>query len=170
MSFSDVTKKKQSDSAKKRLIHGHTGHKHSATTIRKLRAHTAALWASGRFAGVSSIHIKMRDFLNTLTLVEPYQEEYQVGYFSMDFAFPLHKIAIECQGTFFHVDPRIYSDGPINAIQRRNFGRDKVKRLLTKRKGWTIIEVWETEINDGSFKKTLQKELSNYAIIKNQIN
>ena len=165
MIFSDTTKKKQSDSAKKRIIHGHSGCKHTKSTIRKLKAHTAALWASGRFARVSSIHIKMREFLNTLSLVESYKEEHQVSYFSMDFAFPLHKIAIECQGTFFHVDPRIYPNGPINAIQRRNFGRDKVKRLLTKRQGWTIIEVWETEINDGSFKKDLQNQLKKQHVI-----
>lgn len=30
-----------------------------------------------------------------------FQEEYQVKYFSLDFAFIKDKVGIECQGTFF---------------------------------------------------------------------
>ena len=153
---SEETKKKQSESARARVVHGHTGHKHSKKTKLKLREKTALLWASGVFNRTTSIHLKVRTFLQELSLKEEVREEYQVKYFSMDFAFPKAKIAIECQGTYFHIDPRIYPNGPIDAIQRRNFGRDKAKKKICEsQEGWIIIELWETEINDGSFKKIL---------------
>lgn len=162
---SDEVKAKQSESAKKRKVHGHTGKKHSEETKEKLRLNTAKLWASGVFNRASSIHLKMRDFLNDLEL--EFEEEHQVKYFSFDFAFPEKKIAIECQGQFFHVDPRIYPNGPICAIQRRNFGRDIAKRkVCSGQEGWTIIEIWEAEINDGSFKEQLKCKLLELGILK----
>lgn len=158
-------KEKQSVSAKNRKIHGHTGKKHSPETIKKLRQHTAKLWASGVFNRVTSIHIKVREYLQELGL--SFQEEHQVRYFSLDFALLEHKVGIECQGTFFHVDPRIYPNGPICAIQRRNFGRDKAKRkICCDQEGWVIIELWETEINDGTFKEYLKCELQKLNLLK----
>lgn len=164
---SDEAKKKQSISAKKRKIHGHTGKKHSEESIQKMREATAKSWAAGNFKRESSIHIKMREFLSTLELTENLEEEFQVKYFSLDFAFPDVKIGIEVQGQFFHVDPRVYPNGPICAIQRRNFGRDKVKKqYCCDRNGWVIIEVWEAEINDGTFKEQLKCRLQELNLLK----
>lgn len=150
---------KQADSAKRRKIHGHLGFKHSNETKNILREKTAYGWASGRFSKVTSIHKKVREFLSTLILEESPKEEYLVKYYSMDFAFPEHKVAIECQGTYFHIDPRVYKDGPINAMQRRNAGRDKAKKTYCENNGWKIIEIWELEINDGRFKEQLKCKL-----------
>lgn len=166
VSLSQETRKRQSDSAKRRKIHGHTGRKHSPKTIKKLRENTARLWAQGRFNLVSSIHLKMREFLKTLSLVEKVEEEFQVKYFSMDFALQKAKVAIECQGTYFHVDPRKYPSGPIDDIQRRNYGRDKAKNKICSRDGWTIIPCWETEINNGEFKKDILCKLSELNLLK----
>ena len=160
------TKQKQSESAKRRLIHGHTGIKHSKKVKSAMRIPTAGLWARGVFNRTTSIHLKVKEFLKTLNLVEQPVEEFQVKYFSMDFAFPTHKVAIEVQGTFFHVDPRIYPNGPINAIQRRNFGRDNAKKkVCCNQEGWKIIEVWETEINDGTFQNFLTNKLKEYKLL-----
>ncbi len=97
----------------------------------------------------------MREFLALLNLKERLQEEFQVKYYSIDFAFQNAKVAIECDGTYYHVDPRIYPDGPKDKIQRRNFGRDKAKNKYLSDRGWTILRCWETEINDGTFKEYL---------------
>lgn len=139
---------------------------HSPETIEKLRKNTARLWATGVFNRITSIHLKMREFLNTLPLVEAFREEYQMVYFSLDFAFPDAKIAIETDGTFYHVDPRVYPNGPINAIQRRNFGRDKAKNKFADRLEWKIIRVWETEINDGTFKEYILCKLKELNLLK----
>lgn len=140
--------------------------KHTSQTIEKLRENTARLWAEGKFNRISSIHKKVRDFLKTLLVKEDFVEEYQVKYFSMDFAFPKSKIAIECQGTYFHVDPRIYPNGPKDAIQRRNYGRDSAKRkVCCDQEGWKIIELWETEINDNSYQEILICKLKEYGLL-----
>ncbi len=162
---SEESKKKQSESAKKRKIHGHTGIKHSKESKNKMREATAKLWANGTFSKTTSIHIKMREFLSTLKLVEKPQEEYQVKYYSLDFALPEHKIGIECQGTYYHIDPRIYPNGPKDKIQRRNFGRDIAKKKYLSDRGWTIIECWETEINDNSFKEYLVDKIKELGLI-----
>jgi hypothetical protein len=146
-------RKKKSESMKGRANHAMP---HSEETKEKLRRSTAGLWARGVFNRVTSIHLKMREFLKTLNLKEQFVEEYQVKYFSMDFAFPNAKIGIECQGTFYHIDPRVYPNGPKTAIQRRNKGRDVAKRkVCCDQEGWIIVEAWEIEINDGSFKEQI---------------
>lgn len=163
---SEETKKKQSNSAKIRKIHGHTGKKHSPETIEKLRTITADRIKNKKFHRESSLNIKVREFLDSLNLTFSYEKEFTIKYFSCDFAFPQQKIAIECQGTFFHIDPRIYPNGPICAVQRRNFGRDKVKREYLEKHGWKLIEIWETEINDDTFKKYLECKLKELNILK----
>ena len=166
-SASEETKIKQSEAGKRRKIHGHTGHKHSDLTKEQLRQNTARLWSVGIFNKVTSIHIKVREFLLSLDLSEKLEEEYQVKYFSMDFAFPDVKVAIECQGTYYHIDPRRYPNGPINAMQRRNKGRDKAKRTFCcGQLGWIIIELWETEINNGQFKDILLCKLQELNLLK----
>jgi G:T-mismatch repair DNA endonuclease (very short patch repair protein) len=155
----EETKSKQSQSAKKRKVHGHTGRKHSEKTKNQLRKMTAERYGNGIFKRETSIHIKMREFLSELNLISPFSEEHPLVYFSLDFAFPEFKIAIECQGTYFHIDPRFYPDGPKSSVQRRNFGRDKSKKKFLDKMGWTMIELWETEINNGEFKNILTCKL-----------
>lgn len=163
---SEETKKKQRLARKNSNKKARHTTPHSEASKEKLRKSTARLWAEGVFDRTTSIHIKVRDFLQTLNLLEKPVEEFQVKYFSMDFAFPNHKIAIECQGSYYHIDPRIYPNGPINAMQRRNFGRDKAKRkVCCDQEGWIIIELWEPEINDGTFKDILQNKLLEYTLI-----
>lgn len=139
---------------------------HSEAAKEKCRIGTARGWAEGRFNRTSSIHIKMREYLQSLPLKQPFVEEHQVKWFSMDFAFPERKVAIEVQGGYYHVDPRLYPDGPGDAIQRRNWGRDKVKRTICcEREGWVIIEVWETEINSGAFQHDIICKLKQYGLL-----
>ncbi len=133
---------------------------HSAETIKKLRSNTSKMWAEGVFSRKTSIEKIVENFLLSLSLKEEPVFQYQIDYYSVDFAFPKSKIAIECNGTFFHVDPRIYPNGPICAIQRRNFGRDVAKKKwVVDKKGWFMLELWETEINDGTFKDILKCKL-----------
>lgn len=166
--ISEETRLKQSKAMYKRIEKNGPLHAipHSSETCEKLRKHTANLWATGIFRKVTSIHIKIREFLKTLNLKETPQEEYQVKYYSLDFALPDHKVGIECQGTYFHIDPRIYPNGPKDKIQRRNFGRDKAKKTYLTNKGWIIIESWETEINDGSFKNHILCKLKELNLLK----
>lgn len=161
---SEEARLKQSESAKRRKVHGHTGKKHSTETIKKLRENTAKMYQEKRYNRVTQIEIKVRDFLNELDL--EFSEQYFFKYYSLDFALEKYKICIECQGTYFHVDPRIYPNGPISKVQKRNFGRDKAKKKFLNNNGWTLIELWETEINDGQFKDILICKLKELKVLE----
>jgi very-short-patch-repair endonuclease len=157
--LSEETKLKLSEAAKKRKIHGHAGKKHSEEAKAIMREKTAARYRNGTFKRETSIHVKVREFLSKLDLVSAPEEEFTLKYFSLDFAFPDKKLAIECQGTYFHIDPRFYPNGPVSKVQRRNFGRDVAKKKYLDRMGWTMLELWETEINNEQFKEILTCKL-----------
>lgn len=139
---------------------------HSTETVEKMRIITARRWAEGGFnKGPTSIHVAMRTFLNTLSLVEAYVEEHQEIYYSIDFAFPKARVAIECDGDYFHINPQFYPNGPKDAIQRRNAGRDRAKNSFLGNRGWTVIRIWECDINAGSFKEPLQCRLRELGLL-----
>lgn len=139
---------------------------HSAETCEKMRIITARRWTEGLFnKGATSIHVKMREFLRSLTLNEQFAEEHQEVYYSIDFAFPQAKVAIECDGDYFHCNPQFFPNGPKDAIQRRNAGRDKAKNSFLGNRGWTVIRYWECEINAGSFKKDLLCKLKQFGLL-----
>ena len=164
--MSESSKQKMRDKRRESPVKARHVQKHSKETVEKLRRITAERWAKGVFSNrVTSIHLKMRNFLLSLPLRESLSEEFAVKYYSLDFAFPSMKIAIECQGTYYHVDKRKYPNGPIDAIQRRNYGRDIAKRKFLSKLGWSIIECWETEINNDEFKSHIIGELSKANII-----
>lgn len=165
---SPETIEKLKAAAKRRTKEPHLGCKHSEETKAFFREHTAKLWAEGKFNRKTSIEVKVEEFLNEIkdSLTEDFAFQYLAKYFTLDFAFPGVKVGIECQGTFFHIDPRVYPNGPICAIQRRNLGRDKSKRKYLTERGWTIIELWEIEINDGRFKEQLLCELQKLGLLK----
>lgn len=163
---SDETKEKQREARKNHPLKIRHNTPHSEETKEFLRRNTASLWSRGVFNKTTSIHIKMREFLQTLQFVENFVEEFHIKYFSIDFAFPEHKIAIECQGSYYHVDPRIYPNGAKNAMQRRNLARDKMKREFLNKIDWIIIEIWEPEINDGSFKEEILCKFKELNLLK----
>lgn len=132
---------------------------HSPETCEKLRIINAKKWADRIFDRKTSIEQKMEDFLKTLNLKQEFIYQYQINYFTVDFAFPESKIAIEADGDYYHINPAFYPDGPINAMQRRNFGRDKAKNNYLGQLGWTILRFWECEINSEVYKDKLVKQL-----------
>lgn len=139
---------------------------HSPETREKMRVITAGRWAVGGFnKGTTSIHLKMREFLNGLVLKEPFKEEHQVLYYSLDFAFPQAKVAVECDGDYFHINPKFFPNGPKDAIQRRNAGRDRAKNTFLLNRGWTVIRIWECDINAGTYKDSLLCKLKQSGLL-----
>ncbi len=52
-------------------------------------------------------------------------------------------------------------------MQRRNFGRDILKKqICSDQEGWIILEAWETEINDGTFKNQILCKLKELNLLK----
>lgn len=152
---SEEAKLKQSNSAKKRLVHGHTGIKHTEKSKEKMREETAKRYSDGTFKRKTSIEIKIEGILSSLHLRESYETQYHCKYYSIDFAFVNSKIAIEADGDYFHVNPEFFPNGPVSSVQKRNAGRDKAKNKYLTDRGWTIIRFWENQINQENFKEIL---------------
>ena len=135
-----------------------------------MRIRTAKRIANGEIGckNKTQIEIKTKSFLESLGLVfeDGYlEEQFLIRWFCLDFAFPEHKVAIECQGDFFHINPKFYPNGPTCKIQQRNWGRDKRKKAYLEKCGWKFLEYWECDINAKTYEKELRKELEKLNII-----
>lgn len=68
-----------------------------------------------------------------------YEFEYPVGTRSVDYAIPIRKIAIECDGAAWHFDPV----------------SDERKNEYLKSMGWSVIRLSEDVIRSGTFRNLL---------------
>jgi DNA polymerase III alpha subunit/G:T-mismatch repair DNA endonuclease (very short patch repair protein) len=155
----EYSNKSRSEAAKKRIIHGHTGCKHSEESKELMRQGTIRRFQNGLFPTKdTSINKKVYRFVSTLTRHQ-FVKEYPVSLGVVDIAEPNLKIAIECHGTFFHSDPRFYPDkNKLSSIQRKNRKRDFLKTRWLHENGWKLIVLWEEDINND-FENCKQKIL-----------
>jgi very-short-patch-repair endonuclease len=84
---------------------------------------------------ISSIEIKMAEAFEQIGL-NP-ESQYIIGPFVADFAFPDHKLVVECDGDYWHNLPHIQK-------------KDKIKNYYYWKTGWRIVRLWEHEINASS--------------------
>lgn len=141
-------KAKMSRSAKKRLVHGHTGHKHTPETIEKLRENTIRLHRDGAFKHTKTgPHLEMQSILEKLSIV--FEEEVRAGHFNFDFYLPEYSIYIEVDGDYWHSNPIRYKDGPKSKAQKINASRDASKNKYCRTKGMKLIRVWEYRLNNA---------------------
>ena len=138
-----------SQAAKKRKIHGHTGHKHSEATKQKLRENTLRLIKMGIFKQTrSKPHLKMCEILESLNIL--YIEEKIIKYFSFDFYLPDYNLYLEVDGDYFHSNPRSYPDGPKTKTQKVNYTRDIAKNNFCRKKNLKLMRFWEYDILKGT--------------------
>ncbi|NLZ46963.1 MAG: DUF559 domain-containing protein [Clostridiales bacterium] len=96
-------------------------------------------------ASVSSIEAKIGQELDKLNIKYECQKPICDGRFVLDFYIPKFKLAIECNGDYWHNLP--------DRIER-----DKNLKRYVERKGRDIVFIWEHEINEDS-EKALSKAL-----------
>lgn len=65
-----------------------------------------------------------------------------------DFFIPSKNIVIEIDGTFWHCDPRFYTNGPLYEAQENKVVKDKIKESYCKDKNITIFRFWEHDIKE----------------------
>ena len=80
-----------------------------------------------------------------------FETQYQVGYKFYDFKVKGKNILIELDGDFYHGNPEIFTEGPINKIQIDARKNDLFKDKLAKGNGFKLIRIWE---NDYKKKKS----------------
>ncbi len=66
--------------------------------------------------------------------------------FVCDFAIPGLKIAIECDGDYWHANPKLYPKNKLNDIQKKKLKLDQNKELCLRTKGWKLFRFTESDI------------------------
>lgn len=81
---------------------------------------------------VSSIEYKVRDFLDRIKI--NYIPQFEIYGLFLDIAIPERKLAIECDGDYWHSIPK-------------NRGRDVYKNRMLRHNGWNLLRLKEKDIN-----------------------
>lgn len=92
------------------------------------------------------------------------EEQYKINYKFYDFKVKNKNILIEFHGNYFHCNPKLYPDGPINKMQENAIINDKYKKIIAGQAGFLLIEVWEYDFNNNKslVKKNIKLILDNY--------
>ena len=83
--------------------------------------------------------------------------------YQFDFGIKDERILIEVDGDYWHGNPKLYNeDGSngkrkLNEIQWNKKSKDIEKTKWAESRGFKLIRIWESEINDGTFKEKLNK-------------
>lgn len=99
----------------------------------------------------TAIEVKLRKALWAAGI--RYRANVKDIYGKPDIAIKKYKIAVFCDGSFFHGKDYDSKKKPENNAEywdkkiRRNIERDKEVTSKLKEDGWTVIRFWDTEIN-----------------------
>jgi len=143
--ISDETKLKQSNSAKKRKVHGHTGHKHSEESKELMRQKTLERIKNGDFPQIDTLPSRTMERILKKKKIR-YKKEYVLGSWAFDFCCTDANILIEVDGDYWHSNPKIYPNGPKTKSQKINYYRDIKKNKFCEENKYKLIRFWESDI------------------------
>jgi len=66
-----------------------------------------------------------------------------------DIIMPNYKLVIQCDGDWWHVNPRFYRNKPLSKIQKNNAKRDKWQDAILNNNGWHVMRFWGSDIKDN---------------------
>jgi len=127
--------------------------KHALLTIKQIKSGKTGKRNNGLEKSVSAL-------LETLGI--KHEAQFAIETYVFDFWLPEHNTLIECDGTFWHADPRRYPDkSQLSKIQKRNVANDKVKNEVAKNAGFNLIRLWEHDVmeNPNSVLENLKASL-----------
>lgn len=72
--------------------------------------------------------------------------QYPIQRYLCDYVWVSKKIVFNIHGDFWHANPILYSENKLTKIQKFNATRDKRKTQFLEKIGYTVIDIWESEI------------------------
>lgn len=87
-------------------------------------------------------HMKLKQAMVSAG-ISGFQTELEVGFYSLDEAYPELRVCVEVQGCYWHSCPVCGIQGP-----KVNLRRDKSKKTYLENRGWLVVFVWEHEIRE----------------------
>lgn len=76
------------------------------------------------------------------------ETQFQMGNFLYDAHVKNSNILIEVNGDYWYCNPKVYTSGPINEMQKSHLRRDFAKKNHAKQQGYYLITVWEKDIKE----------------------
>lgn len=104
----------------------------------------------------TKIENKIEDYIKSLNI--NYKKNYRVGRFLVDFYLLDYNLVIECDGDYWHSNPKFYDSKNLDKIQIKNKDRDNRKEKLLNENEINFIRLWEHDIHNY------------FEIVKNKIN
>ena len=135
------------EKAKERGRFPNEGNKHSAETIEKISRSVARQISSGKINKTSRVQLRFYDALLKNFPDEEWEVEWLIDFYSIDIANPNKKICIEVDGDFWHANEERGFTLKYES-QKRSLKNDKRKNCYLTDKGWRVIRIWESEINE----------------------
>lgn len=97
--------------------------------------------------------IEIEKWLNENNIVFNHPDRIQIKPKELDFYFPNHNFAIEFQGTYWHMDPRIYEASDHNKSNHKTaqeiWDKDKAKADKCCEVGIDLLSIWESDWNQN---------------------
>jgi very-short-patch-repair endonuclease len=93
---------------------------------------------------ISSVELKVINWIKDAGF--EVDTQYALGNFLYDGHIKNTNILIEVNGDYWHCNPKIYKNGPINNMQKSHIKRDFAKKAFSSREGYYQITLWENDI------------------------
>lgn len=121
----------------------------SISAVEDIRKKHGIIKTGNEVTGPTYIEVFVKNFLDEITLPYLFQEKIDNLYVP-DFQIYANnkKIIIEVNGDYYHCNPYIYKDGPKDEIQVKHVIRDYYKKCYYLSRGYILLEIWESEINN----------------------
>jgi very-short-patch-repair endonuclease len=107
------------------------------------RSHSERIVTQARFG--NSLEMEVKAILDELGFVYQHSKKIERSFF--DYYLPDFHTLIECDGTFWHADPRFFPHREnLHTIQKKNLLYDQRKEELAKREGYRLLRFWEYDV------------------------
>ncbi|RKD25539.1 hypothetical protein BEP19_00925 [Ammoniphilus oxalaticus] len=114
---------------------------YSAETIEKIRNATIRQFQTQSFRKTKIERI-MENMLNKMGITNRYS--FCIEKRQFDFVLPKHQIVIECDGDYWHANPKFYPNPKDWQLERIQI--DQEKNVIARRNGYQILRFWEDDI------------------------
>ncbi len=103
----------------------------------------------------TKIELKIQGFLEELKIeyIKHFYMKYIKSHYRCDIFIPSKNMVIECDGTWWHGDPRYYDKKELTKKQQEQKIRDKLRTDQLVQQGFNVIRLWEDDIKDMTMPK-----------------
>lgn len=129
------------------------------TTARYCSRRCTAIVSIKSGASQSPTTIEIETYLALTTLGIEFSPQERIGNFVVDAWLPGRNVAVECQGDYWHCNPRVFPTGPTNDVQTNGIRRDARKFAYLRGRGYRVIELWELDIHERGALALLREAL-----------